>query len=166
MPAATNKTDLLALFDKDLAKLHKTLDGIGEAQACLATPDDDTTIKGVIVHRTHWMGMFHGWYEDGVPGREVHVPAKGYKWNQLKAYNASLYAKGNKTPWVKLLSDIEAACHRLRLFIETQEDSALYSSGAHPWTGKWTLGGSPRLPVHHISGRQTPISDELLRSAG
>lgn len=90
MLAATNKTDLLATFDRDLAKLRKTLGGIDEAKASLSPPDDDTTIKGVIAHRTHWMGMFHGCYEDGVAGREVHVPAKGYKWNQLKEYNAPL----------------------------------------------------------------------------
>ncbi|MXO64514.1 ClbS/DfsB family four-helix bundle protein [Altererythrobacter endophyticus] len=63
MPAATNKTDLLAVFDKELAKLRKTLDGVDEAKASWSAPDDDATIKGVIAHRTHWMGMFHGWYE-------------------------------------------------------------------------------------------------------
>ncbi|MDJ1009693.1 MAG: ClbS/DfsB family four-helix bundle protein [Paracoccaceae bacterium] len=83
MPAATNKSELLAVFDKDLAKLRKTLNGIDETSSCLSAPGEDTTIKGVIAHRTHWMGMFHGWYEDGVAGCEVHVPAKGYKWYQL-----------------------------------------------------------------------------------
>lgn len=140
MPAATNKIDLLAVFDKDLAKLRKTLDGVDEAKASLSALDDDTTIKGVIAHRTHWMGMFHGWYEDGVEGREVHVPAKGYKWNQLKEYNAPLYEKGNETQWADLLSDFEAACDKLRRFIASQDNESLYTSGAHAWTGKWTLG--------------------------
>ena len=140
MPAATNKTDLLAVFDKDLAKLRKTLDGVDEATAALSAPDDDTTIKGVIAHRTHWMGMFHGWYEDGAAGREVHVPAKGYKWNQLKQYNTPLYALGNSKPWEELSVDFEAACDRLRRFIAEQSEAALYTSGVPAWTGKWTLG--------------------------
>ncbi|MTI02970.1 ClbS/DfsB family four-helix bundle protein [Roseibium sp. RKSG952] len=140
MPAATNKTDLLAAFDKELAKLRKTLDGVDEAHSCLSTPEDETTIKGVIAHRTHWMGMFHGWYEDSVAGREVHVPARGYKWNQLKEYNASLYARGNEATWVGLLSEFESACDKLHRFIEAQDDVTLYSSGVHAWTGKWSLG--------------------------
>lgn len=140
MPAATNKADLLAVFDKELGKLRKTLDGVDEATSSLSPADDDTTIKGVIAHRTHWMGMFHGWYDDGVAGREVHVPAKGYKWNQLKAYNESLYVKGNRTSWADLLSEFEAACDKLRLFIEAHDDASLYTVGAHTWTGKWTLG--------------------------
>ncbi|MEM9288045.1 MAG: ClbS/DfsB family four-helix bundle protein [Pseudomonadota bacterium] len=140
MPAATNKTDLLATFDKDLAKLHKTLEAVDEARAALSAPDDDTTIKGILAHRTHWMGMFHGWYEDGIAGREVHVPAKGYKWNQLKTYNAPLYAKANARSLAALISDFDAACAQLRAFIAAHDAADLYAPGAHPWTGKWTLG--------------------------
>lgn len=140
MPAATNKTELLAVFDKDLAKLKKTLDAVDDETSLVSPADDDTTIRGVIAHRTHWMGMFHGWYEDGIAGREVHVPAKGYKWNQLKAYNAPLYAKGRATPWSELLSDFETACEKLRRFIADHDAADLYADGAHPWTGKWTLG--------------------------
>lgn len=140
MPAATNKADLLTVFDKELTKLRKTLDGVDEVKAALSAPDDDATVKGVMAHRTHWMGMFHRWYEDGVAGREVHVPAKGYKWNQLKDYNAALYAQGNETSWPGLLSDFNAACDKLRAFIEAHNEADLYAVGAHEWTGKWTLG--------------------------
>ena len=140
MPAAANKADLLAVFDKDLAKLRKTLENVDEDKAHLSTPDDPCTIKGIIAHRTHWIGLFHGWYEDGVAGREVHLPAKGYKWNQLKDYNAPLYAKGDETPWAELTAGFAAACNGLRAFIVDHDDRDLYQSGAHPWTGKWTLG--------------------------
>lgn len=140
MPAATNKKDLLAVFDKDLAKLRKTLHSIDEEAAMWSAPDDTITIKGIIAHRTHWMHLFHGWYEDGIAGREVHVPVKGYKWNQLKAYNALLYAQGDQTSWEALIVGFQAACDKLRSFIETHDDADLYTNGAHPWTGKWTLG--------------------------
>ena len=140
MPAATNKTDLLATFDRELAKLSQTLAGVDEARSSLSLAEDDTTIKGVMAHRTHWMGMFQGWYEDGIAGREVHVPAKGYKWNQLKAYNEPIYSRGNETGWAQLLSEFHAASEKLRSFIETHDNSELYAKGAHEWTGKWTLG--------------------------
>ncbi|MEO0938786.1 MAG: ClbS/DfsB family four-helix bundle protein [Pseudomonadota bacterium] len=140
MPAATNKSDLLAVFDKDLAKLRKTLASVDETNSNLSAPGDDTTIKGIIAHRTHWMGLFHGWYDDGVAGRAVHVPAKGYKWNQLKPYNAPIYAKGQKSSWSDLVSEFDAACEKLRQFIDAQDDAALYACGQYAWTGKWTLG--------------------------
>jgi len=140
MPAATNKSELLAVFDKDLAKLRKTLTEVDEETSALSAPDDAATIKGIIAHRTHWMGKLHHWYEDGVASREVFVPAKGYKWNQLKAYNAPIYAKGDDTPWAELLSNFDAACDKLRSFIVSRDDHELYTNGVYAWTGKWTLG--------------------------
>nr|WP_272209991.1 ClbS/DfsB family four-helix bundle protein [Marinicella sp. W31]MDC2875841.1 ClbS/DfsB family four-helix bundle protein [Marinicella sp. W31] len=140
MPAAKNKSELLTAFDKDLAKLRKTLAVVGEETSALSSPDDATTIKGIIAHRTHWMGMLHRWYEDGVAGRRVFVPAEGYKWNQLKAYNAPIYLEGNNTPWAELLLNFENASETLRTFIVSQDNHELYTHGAHAWTGKWTLG--------------------------
>ena len=140
MPAATTKTDLLAVFDKELAKLRKTLEGVDPAQAALTAPGETATIKGVIAHRIHWMGLFHGWYEAGRAGREVHVPAKGYKWTQLKDYNAALYAQGDRADWAELLAEFDTACTRLRRFIEERDDTELYAAGLYDWTGKWTLG--------------------------
>lgn len=140
MPAATDKTDLLAAFDKELAKLRKTLALVDEHLSSACGPEDDTSIRGVIAHRTHWMGLFQGWYQDGKAGRTVHVPAKGYKWNQLKPCNAILYAKGDQTAWPDLLAAFDTACQDLRRFIETCDDAELYSLGRYDWTGKWTLG--------------------------
>ena len=79
MPAATNKSELLTAFDRELAKLRKTLAVIDDDTSTLSPPDDATTIKGIIAHRTHWMGLFHRWYEDGMAGRQVFLPAEGYK---------------------------------------------------------------------------------------
>lgn len=165
MPAATNKTDLLAVFDKDLAKLRRTLEAVDETKSNLSAPDDDTTKRGVIAHRTHWMGMFHGWYDDGVAGREVHVPAKGYKWNQLKEFNAPLYARGNKTSWPDLVSEFDAACDKLRRFIDAHDEASLYTRGTYAWTGKWTLGRYAEASgTSHFRSANTYIR-KALRSA-
>lgn len=167
MPAATNKSDLLAVFDKDLAKLRKTLASVDEGKSSLSTPDDTATIRGVLAHRIHWMGMFHTWYEDGLADREVHVPAKGYKWNQLKEYNAPIYAKGDETSWGELLSQFDEACEKLRAFIETRDEDELYIGGVHSWTGKWTLGRYAEASgPSHFRSANTYIRKALRGTAG
>ena len=140
MPAATNKADLLAAFDKELAKLRKTLATIDEAGAQSATNDDDTTIKGIIAHRIHWIGLFFHWYETGRAGKTVHVPAEGYKWNELRAYNAPIYASGNGRGWADLTTEYDAAIARLRNFVTANDDGELYTVGRYDWTGKWGVG--------------------------
>lgn len=166
MPAATCKTDLLARFDAELLKLRQTLDGVDAARAALSLPEDGTTIKAVIAHRTHWIGLYLGWYGDGIAGREVHLPAKGVKWNQLKSYNAPIYAQGDATPWPELLAGFEAACDRLRAFIEARSDGELYAPGRYSWSGKWTLGryGEASGPSHFRSANR--YIRKVLRQAG
>ena len=140
MPAATNKADLLTSFDKEYAKLAKTLDGIDEASASLHTDDDKTTIKGILAHRIHWFGLFFGWYETGRAGQTVEIPAPGYKWNQLKAYNAPIYAAGNDRAWPDLLADFQAGAEKLRDFLDARDDTELYTPDRYDWTGKWGVG--------------------------
>ncbi|MCR9121570.1 MAG: ClbS/DfsB family four-helix bundle protein [Phyllobacteriaceae bacterium] len=140
MPAATNAQELLAAFDRDLAKLQKTLDGVDEAMASRHTAADAVTIKGVIAHRTHWIGLFFDWYEGGVAGETVETPAPGVKWNQLKAYNAPIYEAANGRPWSELRSEFDAAAARLRAFIAENGDDLLYVKGLYPWMNNWTIG--------------------------
>ena len=140
MPAAVSKDELLAAFDRDLARLMKTLKRVDGSMASLHAADDKTTIKGVIAHRTHWIGLFFVWYEGGVAGETVRTPAPGVKWNQLKAYNAPIYEGANERPWTELLDAFEAACARLRRFIADGDDALLYTGGLYGWMNAWTIG--------------------------
>ncbi len=78
MPAATSKTEIIVVTEKEWAKLSALLDQVDEALATRPF-DDGTTIKDTVAHRAHWIHLFLGWYADGQAGREVHFPAKGYK---------------------------------------------------------------------------------------
>jgi hypothetical protein len=76
MPAATSRDDLLAVTERDFAKLAALIDGIGDA-AALQKDADDTSIKDVIGHRAHWIDLFLGWYRDGQAGKTVEFPRAG-----------------------------------------------------------------------------------------
>lgn len=117
-----------------------TLAKIDDEAAHLHTADDETTIKGVVAHRTHWIGLFFTWYEGGVAGEDVQTPAPGYKWNQLKDYNAAIYRNANARAWTDLNSELQTAVDRLRAFIAGHGDDVLYAPGLYPWMNTWTLG--------------------------
>ena len=141
MPAATSKADLLAVTKTEYAKLRKLIDGVPEAQAMLKR-EDDTSIKDVIGHRAHWADLFLGWYAEGQKGGEVAIPAPGYKWNQLKAYNARVRADQAGLGW-DAARDMLATSHAALLaFLEGKDEAALYGGpmqgGGNAWTtGRW-----------------------------
>lgn len=138
MPAATNKADLRAATEKEFSKLYKILTDIDEATA--HTLHDETTIKDVIGHRAHWTEIFFGWYADGQAGKPVYMPAKGYKWNELKRYNADLRASQANLSWEDVQKMLQDSYDRLIDFIDTHDDAALYGGPMKGANNKWTTG--------------------------
>ncbi|WP_300058334.1 ClbS/DfsB family four-helix bundle protein [uncultured Roseobacter sp.] len=123
--AATTREELIRITQKDYDKLIKLIEPLSESQT-LIKDDDETSIKDVIAHRAHWIELFLGWYADGQAGKEVHFPSKGYKWTDLKRYNADLRARQTDLDWAGAVSALEAAFDRLSSFIATKTDADLY----------------------------------------
>ena len=138
--AAATRADLIAITEKEFEKLQKVLDGVDKKLAVAPHPDDGITIKDTLAHRIHWIDLFFNWYEDGVAGKPVYVPAKGYKWNQLKEYNAKVREKNARMAWSTAKSRLAAAHKRLMDFIAEHNNKALYGPIKFEWQGKWPLG--------------------------
>ena len=138
MPAATSKAELLDIFDKELTKLTRLLAGVSDAHADLR--DEGVSIKAVIGHRIHWMDLFWSWYDKGAAGKAVETPAPGYKWNQLKTYNAPIYAAADARRWSELVTEFAETASRFRARLDALTDAALYAKGVYAWTNDWTLG--------------------------
>lgn len=138
MPAATDKRGLITVTVREHGRLDALIAPIDERRAL--NPDaDGISIKDVIGHRAHWIDLFLGWVADGRAGRPVHIPAKGYKWNQLADFNARLRADQADLGWDRaraLLADRHA---RLMAFLEAEDDAGLYGAPM-PGQGKWTTG--------------------------
>ena len=158
--AATTRDELLAVAEKEFDKLTKPLDRV-EAEAALIKDGDDTSIKDIVVHRSHWIDLFFGWYEDGLAGREVFFPAEGYKWNDLKRYNADLRSAQSGLGWEESQAMLVNAHDRLMRFIIGCSDDELYGGpmvGANnDWTpGRWAEAAGPshyRSAAKYIRGR-------------
>jgi hypothetical protein len=135
--ACTGKTELINLTVKEFFKLNKLIALLDDTQA--GRGEEDTSIKDVIGHRAHWIDLFLGWYSDGMAGKEVFFPAKGYKWNErhgalvqfvTEKSDADLYsgpmqgANNTWTPgrWVKAAgpSHYRSAAKFIRPLLRTQ----------------------------------------------
>lgn len=96
--AATSKSELLEITEKEFTKLNTLLDKI-DLKTATRKGEENTSLKDVVAHRAHWIDLFLGWYKDGEAGKDVFFPAKGYKWNQLKEYNKKLRAQHAGLNW-------------------------------------------------------------------
>lgn len=173
MPAATNKAALLAVTDKEFAKLAGLLDTVSEAEA-LAVDDDGIAIKDIVGHRAHWIGLFQTWYRIGQSGETPDLPAPGYKWNELKRYNADLRRAQAGLTWDAAQADLRDAAAALRAFLEARDNAALYGGpmpgGGNAWTtGRWAeaAGASHyRSAAKYIRARLRDLRRENATGAG
>ena len=146
MPAHS-KAELLAVAVREFDKLQRIASDIGPAEAAVKD-GDDTSIKDIVAHRAHWIELFLGWYADGQAGREVFFPAAGYKWNELKRYNADLRARQGGLGWDQTRNMLREAHGALVQFLEALSDEDLYGGpmkGArNDWTpGRWAEAAGP-----------------------
>lgn len=158
--AATDKTALEALAIKEFDKLEALLKDV-DLQAALMKDAEDTSIKDVIGHRAHWIDLFLGWYADGMAGKKVEFPAPGYKWNELKRYNADLRRRQADLTWPDAIDLLKDRHQRLLDWITQRSHDELYGGpmkgAANDWTpGRWAEAAGPshyRSAHKHIRSR-------------
>lgn len=140
MAAATDKAGLLAVTTKEFDKLLATIATIDVATATSPHTDDGISIKDTLAHRAHWIDLFLGWYKDGKAGKVVETPAPGYKWNQLKDYNATVRAAAADRSWDDVITGFKKAHERLLTLLDGLDESELYTKHLYDWLNDWTLG--------------------------
>ncbi|MGR3513125.1 MAG: ClbS/DfsB family four-helix bundle protein [Paracoccaceae bacterium] len=138
MPA-TSKTDLLDVLAKEHAMLIAVTAGI-DARTALVKEEEETSINDVIAHRAHWIDLFFGWYADGQAGKTVHFLAVGYKWNELKRYNAALRERQKDIDWNAARAMFDEAHGQLTSFLNGCSNSELYDGPMQGARNAWTTG--------------------------
>ncbi|MEP0520097.1 MAG: ClbS/DfsB family four-helix bundle protein [Hyphomicrobiales bacterium] len=137
--AVKNKQDLLKITQKEYSKLIKLLESV-DAKTALVKDSEDTSIKDVVAHRAHWVELFLGWHADGLAGKMVYFPAKGYKWNDLKRYNYNLRQQQIYVGWDTALVMLDESYHSLFKFIEGCSEQELYGGPMKGANNQWTVG--------------------------
>lgn len=145
--AAQSKTELLEVTHKEFAKLAKLIETI-DVKTAMDKREESTLIKDVVAHRAHWIELFMGWHADGLAGKAVYFPAEGYKWNDLKRYNADLRNSQSNMDWQEAIALLQVSYGKLVKFIENHTDEQLYGGpmkGANnAWTpGRWAEAAGP-----------------------
>lgn len=137
--AAANKTELLNITEKEFSKLVTLIAPI-DASVALQKDDEDTSIRDVVAHRAHWIELFLGWYAEGLAGKTVYFPAKGYKWNELKRYNSELRKRQANLGWDEAVSALNSSHDKLLAMLDSCSEAELYGGPMQGANNQWTPG--------------------------
>jgi len=135
MPKATDKTQLLADMQKERLALEHFLKGLSPDQMSGPAVLGAWTVKDVLAHLVAWEQMVLGWFTTGQRGDTPHLPAEGYKWNELPALNQHIYEQHRDRPLVEVLTQFRESYPQIQALTETLCESALFHRGYFPWAG-------------------------------
>lgn len=140
MPATTTKEDLIALCEKEYAKLDALIGGIPEDIATRPF-DEGVTIKDTVGHRAHWIDLFFTWLDEIAEHGKAYMPAKGYKWSELKPYNAKVRDAQAGMSWDEVRQMLADRHARLMAHLKARSQDDLYGAPLPGGSGaRWTEG--------------------------
>ena len=100
---------------------------------------DNWSITDVVAHLAEWQALFLGWYDTGRAGREVHLPALGYKWNETPRLNRAIQAKHLGRSHREVRSQFEKGYKRICRLVDAATEAELLAPGYFDWTGRHAL---------------------------
>lgn len=141
MAIAVNREGLLGVTNAEYQALSEMLAELSLEQA-LRERGGGASLKDVVAQRAHWVELFLGWYAAGQNGGMPQMPAPGFSWEQLPAYNETLRKRQRNLGWKDALALLARSHGRLMTFLTFCDDYTLYgepmAGGGNDWTtGRW-----------------------------
>jgi len=130
-----SKQDLIDTIHSRYIQLDAEFDEIENSQKDRRIPEVDKTPAEIIAYQLGWLSLVMGWDKDEREGREVRMPAPGYKWNQLGGLYQSFYDEYSSKSLPELRSLFLKKEQQWLEWIETLTDQELFTQGVRKWTG-------------------------------
>ncbi len=100
---------------------------------------DSWSIQDLLAHLMEWEQMFLRWYREGRDGGNPDLPAPGYKWNQIRELNRTIWRKHHRSSTKKVIEAFEASYEEILAMVRQLSSEELLTPGHFAWTGRYPL---------------------------
>ena len=132
------KAELLSRNEQERRALSDLLGGL-TAEQMLWPCSNGWSASDIVAHLSEWERLLEGWYDAGLRGETVEVPAPGYTWSTLHDLNTAIYARHRGESAAQAMSDWHASSYRLDRIADWTSEEDLFAPGRFAWTGRGTL---------------------------
>lgn len=133
MQEYTSKEALAEEIKKTAARFIEEFDDVADKDCDLRLEGVDRTPREMIAYQLGWMGLIRGWDSDEVAGKEVIMPAPGYKWNRMGVMYEVFYSSYNTQSFSELKQMYKEAVSSLIDWLQGFSDDELFQSGGRKW---------------------------------
>ncbi|MBB2909700.1 hypothetical protein FHS43_000946 [Streptosporangium becharense] len=136
MARITGKKQLLDEAAVEYDRLVRLMDGFSDEEKATLPVCGEWTIKDLLAHLYGWQCLYFDWWEQGLAGEAVHLPAAGYKWNETPRLNDELYRRFRDVDLAEMRALLTGSHRRMLQHIEALSEDELLKPGMFPWTGR------------------------------
>lgn len=130
-----SKQELMETIHALYLLLDGEFDDVNPGDKDVRIAEVDRTPAEIIAYQLGWMHLVMGWDEDEGNGKEVSMPAPGYKWNQLGGMYQSFYDQYATLSLPELRSQFHQLEQHWQQWIDTFSEEELFTQGHRKWTG-------------------------------
>lgn len=150
MQSYADKNALIAEINKTAGLFIKEFKEIPDADRDLRLESVDRTPGEILSYQLGWMDLLLNWDLNESKGKEVIMPAPGYKWNQLGGLYHSFYDKYQNLSLAQQQTMFITTVEDLIKWLETLNDDELFQSDKRKWAAS-TASNWPVWKWVHIN---------------
>jgi hypothetical protein len=127
------KEGILELVRSEYAALEETLGRLEPEEYAIPGADGEWSVTDTLGHLASWRRLLNRWMLESLEGRTPDRPAPGESWDDIDAFNHSLYlANRDRTP-EEALAELAAAHAETLALIESISESDLIDPDRFAW---------------------------------
>lgn len=140
MPLPTTKEELLLSLKNAYHKLDEEFDDISSKQSKLKGIEGNISACDVLAYQIGWGKLLLKWENEEQKGKKPHMPAKGFKWNELTPLAQSFYNTYSQKNQDQLRKELNKVIQKIVHLIKNLEHDELFLPHHRNWTGeKWAV---------------------------
>ena len=142
MPRPKTKDELLSLSKQNFDKLNNLGDSFNleEQEKDFVPGTMNRNIRDVIAHLHHWHLLMLNWYKVGMQGDKPIMPAEGYTWKTLPAFNKMVWEQYKDAKLGDIITAFNQSFLEVSKLIEQHTNDELFEKKRYKWTGTTSLG--------------------------
>ncbi|MGF6907286.1 ClbS/DfsB family four-helix bundle protein [Fusobacterium sp. PH5-44] len=121
-------------------EIRKTSDSFIKEFIDIHEIDRDTRLSGVdrtpqemIAYQLGWLNLIRNWDKDELAGKEIHMPAIGYKWNKLGGLYQSFYLKYKEISLEKLVEIFKSDVESFIKWFDNFDEEEIFKPAGRKW---------------------------------
>lgn len=130
-----NKEELLDELNKRAKLFINEFQEVQEEEKDVFVEGVDRTPAQIISYQLGWLRLVKSWDEDELSGKEVFMPTKEYKWNNLGGLYRDFYKQYEDYSLEELIEEFDFLIDMYNKWIEELSEKELFQQGYRKWTG-------------------------------